>query len=130
MYSIAAAAAGTGLSQTTLLRAIQAGHISSTRNGFNEWQVDPAELHRLYDPKVSRIVKGSAPPADRAQVRSGRAEAVRSRARLHDMAQAKRLSGLANSDQQTQLAARTRWWRLMIGLQDSFHLPGTRYHRT
>jgi hypothetical protein len=54
MYSIAAAAAATGLSQTTLLRAIQAGHISSTRNGFNEWQVDPAELHRLYDPKESQ----------------------------------------------------------------------------
>jgi hypothetical protein len=44
-YSIAAAAAG--LSKTTILRAIEAGSISGTKNEINEWQVDPTELHHL-----------------------------------------------------------------------------------
>ena len=130
MYSVAAAAAATGLSETTVLRAIQAGRISGTKNEINEWQVDPADLHRLYSPEVTRSDSRKAPEADRPPARrSGRAEAISSRARLDDMAQA-RLSGLANSDQKTQQAARTRWWRLVTGLQDSFHSPGPPYRRT
>jgi len=125
MYSVAAAAAATGLSETSVLRAIQAGHISGTKNEINEWQVDPAEFHRLYAPGVTRSFSGNAPPADGTPARrSGQAEAICSRARLNDMAQAKRLSGLANSDQKTQQAARTRWWRLVTGLQNSFRSPG------
>jgi hypothetical protein len=131
MYSIAAAAAATGLSETTVLRAIQAGRISGTKNEINEWQVDPADLHRLYSPEVTRSDSGSAPGADRPPARrSGRAEAIGSRARLDDMAQAKRLSGLANSDQRAQQAARTRWWRLVSSLQDSFGSPGLPCRRT
>ena len=124
MYSVAAAAAATGLSETTVLRAIQAGRISGTKNEINEWQVDPADLHRLYSPEVTRSDSRKAPEADRPPARrSGRAEAISSRARLDDMAQA-RLSGLANSDQKTQQAARTRWWRLVTGLQDKLPLTG------
>jgi GH24 family phage-related lysozyme (muramidase) len=131
MYSIAAAAAATGLSETTVLRAIQAGRISGTKNEINEWQVDPADLHRLYSPEVTRSDSGNAPGADRPPARpSGRAEAISSRARLDDMAQAKRLAGLANSDQRTQQAARTRWWRLVSGLQDSFGSPALPCRRT
>ena len=86
MYSVAAAAA---MSETTVLRAIQAGHISGTKNEINEWQVDPAEFHRLYAPGVTRSLSGNAPPADGTPARrSGQAEAICSRARLNDMAQA------------------------------------------
>jgi hypothetical protein len=46
-YSVAAAAAAAGLSKTIVLRAIQAGRISGTKNEINEWLVDPTELHRL-----------------------------------------------------------------------------------
>jgi hypothetical protein len=131
MYSVAAAAATTGLSEITVIRALQAGHISGTKNEINEWQVDPADLHRLYAPGVVRSVTRNAPPADGTPARDfGRAEAVRSRARLSDMAQAKRLSVLANSDQRTQQAARTRWWRLVTSLQNSFRSPGPPYRRS
>lgn len=125
MYSVAAAAGITGLSKITVLRAIQAGHISGTKNEINEWQVDPAELHRLYSPEVTRLARENTPPAEAAAARrSGRAEAICSKTRLNDLAQAKRLSGLADSDQRMQQAARTRWWRLAKGLQESFRSPG------
>ena len=117
--SVAAVAAATGLNKTTVLRAIQAGRISGTKNEINEWRVDPAELHRLMPPLQAASVAtesatGDAPPADPRAV-SGRAEAIRSRDQFNDMAQAKRLSNLANSDQKAQQTARTRWWRLVTG---------------
>jgi hypothetical protein len=52
-YSLAAAAAATGLNKTTVLRAIKTGKISGTRSENGEWRVEPAELHRVY-PSVRR----------------------------------------------------------------------------
>jgi hypothetical protein len=124
-YSVAAAAAAAGVSKTTVLRAVQAGRISGTKNEVNEWQVDPAELHRLAElrrldapvarcSEVAASIRGHALQTD-ARAISGRAGAIRSRSRLLDMAQAKRLSGLAISDQKAQQAARTRWWHQVTG---------------
>jgi hypothetical protein len=48
MYSLATAAAACGVNRTTVLRAIKAGKISASRNEHSEWQIDPAELHRVY----------------------------------------------------------------------------------
>jgi hypothetical protein len=112
MYSVAAVAAATGLSKTAVLRAIQMGRISGTKNEINEWQVDPAELHRLYAPPSRAAARPpdpqrGAPPAD--------PRAIRSRDQFNEMAQAKRLSNLADSDQKAQQTARTRWWRLVTG---------------
>jgi len=131
MYSVAAAASITGLSKTTVLRAIQAGHISGTKNEINEWQVDPTELPRLYSPQVTRLARQNTPPDDGAAARgSGRAEAICSEARLDDAKQAKRLSGLADSDQKMQQAARTRWWRLVMSLQENLRSSGPQQDRT
>jgi hypothetical protein len=57
-------------------RAIQMGRISGTKNEINEWQVDPAELHRLYAPIAGRSeatgpATGDAPPADPRQSARG-----------------------------------------------------------
>jgi hypothetical protein len=123
-YSVAAAAAAAGVSKTILLRAIQAGRISGTKNEINEWQ-DPTELHHLAEfrhlcaPNAGRSVatgspRGTAPPTDPRAI-SGRAEAIHSRAQLNDIAQGKRLSGLAIPDQKAQQTARTRWWRQVTG---------------
>src|SRR4051812_31265256 len=47
------AAAATGKSKPTLLRAIQSSKLSATRDELTgAWMVDPAELHRLY-PAIS-----------------------------------------------------------------------------
>ena len=49
-YTLAAAAAATGLSKTTIFRAIKSGKISGSKDVNGEWEVEPAELHRVYPP--------------------------------------------------------------------------------
>src|SRR5689334_12118925 len=43
-YTLKQAAEATGKSKPTILRAIQKGTISASRDAHNEWQVEPAEL--------------------------------------------------------------------------------------
>ena len=49
-YSLKQAAAATGKTKTTILRAIQTAKLSATKDAMGAWQVDPAELHRVYPP--------------------------------------------------------------------------------
>ena len=50
MHTIATAAASVGRNKTAILRAIKAGKISVAKDENGEWQIDPAELHRIYPP--------------------------------------------------------------------------------
>jgi hypothetical protein len=47
-YSLAQAADAVGMARSSILRAIKAGKMSATRDENNEWQIEPAELHRVY----------------------------------------------------------------------------------
>jgi hypothetical protein len=49
-YTLGEAAKATGKTKPTILRAIQAHKISAKKNEHGQWQIDPAELHRLYEP--------------------------------------------------------------------------------
>jgi hypothetical protein len=50
-YSLKQAAQATGKTRPTILRAIQKSKISATRHEVTgAWQIDPAELHRIYPP--------------------------------------------------------------------------------
>ena len=50
-YTLRQAASATGRERTTLLRAIQAGKLSATRDeASGSWLIEPAELHRVYPP--------------------------------------------------------------------------------
>lgn len=50
-YSLKQAAQATGKSRPTILRAIQNSKISAVRHEITgAWQIDPAELHRVYPP--------------------------------------------------------------------------------
>jgi hypothetical protein len=49
-YTLGTAANACGVNKSTVLRAIKAGKISATRNEHGEWQIDPAEMHRVYPP--------------------------------------------------------------------------------
>jgi hypothetical protein len=51
-YSLAAAAAATGLNKTSILRAIKSGKISGTKDALGQWWIERAELHR--EPKPAR----------------------------------------------------------------------------
>jgi hypothetical protein len=50
MYNLATAAAATGVNLSTVLRAIKAGRLSAQRDETGGWQIDPAELHRVFAP--------------------------------------------------------------------------------
>ena len=50
MHTLGTAAKATGLNRSTVLRAIKSGKISATKNEHGEWQIDPAELHRVFPP--------------------------------------------------------------------------------
>ena len=49
-YSMKQAAEATGKTKPTILRAIQKGKISAKKDEHGEWEIDPAELHRVYKP--------------------------------------------------------------------------------
>ncbi|MGB9045620.1 MAG: hypothetical protein WCC81_24570 [Pseudolabrys sp.] len=59
MHTIATAAATVGRNKTAILRAIKAGKISVTKDENGEWQIDPAELHRIYPPLRSASMQGN-----------------------------------------------------------------------
>jgi excisionase family DNA binding protein len=51
MYaSLGQAAKATGLSRSTILRAIKAHRISAAKTDTGDWAIDPAELHRVFPP--------------------------------------------------------------------------------
>src|SRR5262249_15736745 len=53
-YTLAAAAAATGLNKTTILKAIKDGRIAGTKDDLGEWHIEPAELHLVYPPLAER----------------------------------------------------------------------------
>ena len=59
MHTIATAAAAVGRNKTAILRAVKAGKISVAKDENGEWQIDPAELHRIYPPLRSASMQGN-----------------------------------------------------------------------
>lgn len=49
-YSLTQAAQAAGRTRQAIQQAIKKGHISATKNQFGEWEIEPAELHRVYPP--------------------------------------------------------------------------------
>jgi predicted site-specific integrase-resolvase len=46
-YSLSQAATAIGMYRSTVLRAIKAGKISAIKDEHGQWQIEPAELHRV-----------------------------------------------------------------------------------
>ena len=68
-YSLKQAAEATGKSKPTILRAIQSGKISASKNDHDEWQIEPAELHRVYEP-IKRNGTRNSTKSDNETVRN------------------------------------------------------------
>ena len=49
-YSLREAAGAVGKGKPAVLKAIQSGKISAKKDEHGEWQIEPAELHRVYPP--------------------------------------------------------------------------------
>lgn len=56
-YTLGQAAKATGLSKPTLSDAIKKGRISASKDDFGRYQIDPAELHRVYPPFLPQSVR-------------------------------------------------------------------------
>ena len=53
MLSAKEAATAVGMSKAGIIRAIHAGKLSATRNANQQFEIDPAELFRVYDAGVN-----------------------------------------------------------------------------
>lgn len=59
--SLAAAATLVGKHKVTVLRSIQSGRLSAAKDDFGEWQIDAAELTRLYPVKAEQPAHSEQP---------------------------------------------------------------------
>lgn len=59
VYSVKQAAEATGKTKPTILRAIQKGKISAKKDEHGEWEIDPPELHRVYEPVAAGTSTGT-----------------------------------------------------------------------
>ena len=55
--TLSRAAKECGRSKSALLDAIRAGRLSASRNDLQQWQIDPADLFRVYPPDRSENKK-------------------------------------------------------------------------
>lgn len=53
-YSLSEAAKATGKNKTTIQRAIKNGKISAAKGDSGSYEIDPAELHRVFPPVAAR----------------------------------------------------------------------------
>ena len=60
-YSLQQAAEATSKDRSTIQRAIKSGKISAALNASGFYQIDPAELHRVFPPAVRNEGKDVAP---------------------------------------------------------------------
>ena len=49
-YTLGSAAKATGKTKTAIADSVKKGRISATKDSFGRYQIDPAELHRVYPP--------------------------------------------------------------------------------
>lgn len=51
-YTLGQAAEATGRAKSTILKSIRAGRISAEKDAFENWNIEPSELHRVYPKRV------------------------------------------------------------------------------
>jgi hypothetical protein len=98
MYTLGTAAKAVGKNKSTILRAIKNGVISATKGPQGVYQIDPAELHRVYPSVASGVAAqpatqlGATPDATpdatllQAEIRELRAKLEAAEERLKDRA--------------------------------------------
>ena len=60
-YTLAAAVTATGLNKRTILRAIKSGQIAATKDEQGEWQIEVAELQRVFPPSAAEVQRVLSP---------------------------------------------------------------------
>ena len=63
MLNLSEAARDSGQSKSAIWRAVKSGRLSATRTYTGDYQIDPAELHRVFSPGADgRATDGGATP--------------------------------------------------------------------
>jgi hypothetical protein len=70
-YSLKEAAVATGKTKPTILRAIQGSKISAKKDDHGEWEIDPAELHRVYPLAAEGDTRNGAQRNDETPIKTG-----------------------------------------------------------
>lgn len=70
-YSLSDAAEAAGKNKTTIQRAIKSGKISAAKNEFGAYEIDPAELHRVFPPATTKRNAQQAPSNDTQRPSAG-----------------------------------------------------------
>lgn len=68
-YTLGEAAKATGKAKSTILRSIRNGTISASKGPSGSYQIDPAELHRVFEPNGTQNVRQNVtqPPIEQAE---------------------------------------------------------------
>lgn len=54
-YTLGTASKATGKAKSTILRAIKSGTISAKKAHDGSYEIEPSELHRVFDPGVAQL---------------------------------------------------------------------------
>lgn len=58
-YTLGTAAKATGKAKSTILRAIKSGTISANKAQDGSYEIDPSELHRVFDATVTPTIQSN-----------------------------------------------------------------------
>ena len=105
-YNLATAAAATGLNKSTILRAIKSGRISATKSELGEWQIEPAELHRIYPPVAPTTEQPVASQHDAAVKVAGLEAQVAALREVAELLRAQRDDAMSQRDKWEAQASR------------------------
>lgn len=75
-YSLREAAEAVGKGKPAILKAIQSGKISAQKDEHGEWQIEPAELHRVYPPLSTETASEPGAKETEATVGNGNGNAL------------------------------------------------------
>ena len=58
-YTLGTAAKATGKAKSTILRAIKSGTISATKSHDGSYEIEPSELHRVFEPNSAQLASSN-----------------------------------------------------------------------
>ena len=125
MYSLGTAAKATGLAKSTIHRAIKAGKISARSKDSSGYEIDPAELHRVFplatQPAAEPAVERSATPDTDTEHRLALA--------LAELASTKEILDIERRRAEELRIERDRWHQATLQIADQGARKGWRFWR-
>lgn len=120
-YTLGTAAKATGKAKSTILRAIKSGTISASRSHDGSYEIEPSELHRVFQPNSTQLhTSNDTQPHDerdatlRLRLEILASERDRERAQMQETIDDLRARLDRSEERITALLAppskRSRWW--------------------